>query len=68
MKAMVKDHTQDLAEFQKEALSGKSSAVKAAAQNRALVIKQHPQLANRLAGEVGAIPGGKESNVRTRIN
>lgn len=67
MKAIVKDHTKDLAEFQKEASRGQSSAVKADAQQGGLVIKQHLQLAKKIAGEVGAIPGGKESNVSTEI-
>ncbi|UWZ86544.1 DUF4142 domain-containing protein [Occallatibacter riparius] len=60
MKAMVKDHKKDLAEFQKEASSGKNPQVKDAAQQGSQVIQQHLQMAQDVAQKVGA-GGGKGS-------
>lgn len=46
---MVKDHKQDLSEFQSEASSGQDPAVKDAAAQGSKVIAQHLQLAQQLA-------------------
>lgn len=54
MSAMVKDHKKDLAEFKKEASSGKNSQVKDAASQGAQVISKHLQMAEETAGKVGA--------------
>ena len=62
MKAMVKDHTRDLAEFRKEASTGKSPAVKQAAEKGSKVIAEHLQLAKQTAKEVGVLPGQKRAN------
>jgi putative membrane protein len=49
IKDMVKDHKQDLNEFQAEASSGQDQAVKDAATQGSKVIAQHLQLAQQLA-------------------
>jgi putative membrane protein len=49
IKDMVKDHKQDLSEFQMEASSGQDPAVKDAATQGSQVIAQHLQLAQQLA-------------------
>jgi putative membrane protein len=49
IKDMVKDHKQDLSEFQLEASSGQDAAVKDAATQGSQVISQHLQLAQQLA-------------------
>jgi putative membrane protein len=45
---MVEDHQQDIADFQKEAMSGKDPALKAFAQQYLPVLKQHLQMAQTL--------------------
>ncbi|HEY3705045.1 MAG TPA: DUF4142 domain-containing protein [Terracidiphilus sp.] len=64
MSAMLKDHKKDLAEFQKEASSGKNPQVKDAAQQGAQVIQQHLQMAQDIAQKVRAGSGkmGKNAN------
>ncbi len=49
IKDMVKDHKQDLSEFQLEASSGQDPAVKAAATQSSPIIAQHLQLAQQIA-------------------
>jgi putative membrane protein len=49
IKDMVKDHKQDLSEFQTEASSGQDPTVKDAAAQSSKVIAQHLQLAQQLA-------------------
>jgi putative membrane protein len=49
IKDMIKDHKQDLSEFQMEASSGQDPAVKDAASQGSKVIAQHLQLAQQLA-------------------
>jgi putative membrane protein len=49
IKDMVKDHKQDLNEFQSEASSGQDQTVKDAANQGSKVIAQHLQLAQQLA-------------------
>ncbi len=54
MKAMVKDHRQDLMEFKKEVATGKSSALKDAASQGQQVIAEHLKMAEDIAKKVGA--------------
>jgi putative membrane protein len=49
IKDMVKDHKQDLSQFQMEASSGQDQNVKDAANQGSKVIAQHLQLAQQLA-------------------
>src|ERR1700678_2110439 len=49
IKDMVKDHKQDLSEFQMEASSGQDQTVKDAANQGSKVIAQHLQMAQQLA-------------------
>jgi putative membrane protein len=49
IKAMVKDHEQDLADFRKEATNGSSPAVKDAAAQGEQVISSHLQLIEQIA-------------------
>lgn len=49
IKDMVKDHKQDLSEFQMEASSGQDPAVKDAATQGSQIISQHLQMAQQLA-------------------
>jgi putative membrane protein len=49
IKDMVKDHKQDLSEFQMEASSGQDAAVKDAATQGSQLISQHLQMAQQLA-------------------
>jgi putative membrane protein len=67
MSAMVKDHKKDLAEFQKEASSGKNPQVKDAAQQGAQVIQQHLQMAQDVAQKVGA-GSGKMGKVGSKMS
>jgi putative membrane protein len=54
IKDMVKDHKQDLGEFQMEASSGQDPAVKDAASQGSQVISQHLQMAQQLAKDQNA--------------
>ncbi len=54
MEAMVKDHKADIAEFQKEAESGKDPMVKDFASQTLPTLKEHLQMAERAATTVGA--------------
>lgn len=47
---MVKDHQEDVADFQKEASSGQDPALKAFAQKYLPVLQQHLQMAQQLPG------------------
>ena len=49
IKAMVKDHQKDLAEFKKEANSGNDTSIKDAATQGSQVISEHLQMAEQLA-------------------
>ena len=49
IKAMVKDHQRDLAEFKKEANSGNDTSIKDAATQGSQVISEHLQMAEQLA-------------------
>jgi putative membrane protein len=51
---MVKDHEADVAEFRREAESGKDPEVKAWAQKTLPVLEQHLAAAKQVAGQVGA--------------
>jgi putative membrane protein len=53
IKDMVKDHKTDLSEFQNEAQSGSSPAVKDAASQGAQVISQHLQMIQQIAQKDG---------------
>lgn len=59
IKAMVKDHQKDLAEFQKESTSGTDSQVKDAASQGAQVIQEHLNMIKEIAGKHGASAGSK---------
>jgi putative membrane protein len=54
MSAMVKDHEEDIADFQKEANSGSDSDVKAFASKTLPTLNEHLRLAKETAAEVGA--------------
>jgi putative membrane protein len=54
MRAMLKDHRQDLMEFKKEASTAKSPQVKEAAAQGEQVISEHLKLAEDVAKKVGA--------------
>ena len=54
MKAMVKDHKQDVAEFKKEASSGNNQAVKDFAGKTLPTLESHLQMAESVSGKVGA--------------
>ncbi|HVW07550.1 MAG TPA: DUF4142 domain-containing protein [Bryobacteraceae bacterium] len=54
MSAMVKDHENDINEFQREADSGKDSAVKSFASDTLPTLREHLQLAKAAAAAVGA--------------
>lgn len=53
MKMMVKDHEQDIAEFKKEAKSGKSPAVKQVAAQTLPTLEAHLAEAKQVAKQVG---------------
>jgi len=53
---MVKDHEEDVAEFRKEAESGKDPDVKAWAQKTLPTLEQHLEMAKQVAGQVGGEP------------
>ncbi len=54
MSAMVKDHEEDISEFQKEANSGSDSDVKAFASKTLPTLNQHLRMAKEAAAQVGA--------------
>jgi putative membrane protein len=51
--AMVKDHEQDIAEFEREAKSGKDSAVRQFAQDTLPTLREHLKLAQAMQKSVG---------------
>jgi putative membrane protein len=59
IKDMVKDHKQDLSEFQSEASSGQDQTVKDAANQGSKVIAQHLQLAQQLAKDQNVPASGQ---------
>lgn len=54
MKMMVKDHTKDVQEFQKEASSGQAPAIKNTASQTVPVLEEHLTMAKQVASQVGA--------------
>jgi putative membrane protein len=54
MRTMVKDHTEDVAAFQKEAKSGRNAQVKEFASNTLPTLQEHLTLARQTAAAVGA--------------
>jgi putative membrane protein len=56
---MVKDHKQDLSEFQMEASSGQDQTVKDAATQGSKVIAQHLQMAQQLAKDQNVAKAGQ---------
>lgn len=54
MKDMVKDHTQDVADFKRESTSGMDPAVKDFASNTLPTLKEHLQLAKQIAPNAGS--------------
>jgi putative membrane protein len=54
MSEMVKDHQKDIAEFQREADSGKDSDVKSFASKTLPTLREHLQMAKDAAAAVGA--------------
>jgi len=65
MKDMVEDHKKDVAEFQKEANSGKDPAVKNFAQQTLPVLQQHLQMAQQSEQAVSQV---KSSGTTTASN
>jgi putative membrane protein len=59
IKDMVKDHKQDLSEFQMEASSGQDQTVKDAANQGSKVIAQHLQMAQQLAKDQNVASAGQ---------
>jgi putative membrane protein len=59
IKDMVKDHKQDLTQFQMEASSGQDQTVKDAATQGSKVIAQHLQMAQQLAKDQNIATGGQ---------
>ena len=59
IKDMVKDHKQDLSEFQMEASSGQDQTVKDAANQGSKVIAQHLQMAQQLAKDQNVPAAGQ---------
>jgi putative membrane protein len=59
IKDMVKDHKQDLSDFQMEASSGQDQTVKDAASQGSKVIAQHLQLAQQLAKDQNVAMNGQ---------
>jgi putative membrane protein len=59
IKDMVKDHKQDLSEFQTEASSGQDQTVKDAANQGTKVIAQHLQMAQQLAKDQNVPASGQ---------
>jgi len=57
IEAMVKDHQKDAAEFQKEATSGKSQALKGAASKGETIISGHLQMIEKMAQDHGVSSG-----------
>jgi putative membrane protein len=55
VKDMVKDHKQDLNEFQAEASNGQDPTVKDAANQGSKVISQHLQMAQQLAKDQNVV-------------
>jgi putative membrane protein len=55
---MVKDHTQDIAEFQAEAKSGMDAEVKAFAKKQLPTLQKHLKLVQAAQKKVGGSPGG----------
>ncbi len=56
---MVKDHKQDLSEFQAEASSGQDQRVKDAANQGSKVIAQHLQMVQQLAKDQNVSMAGQ---------
>ncbi|MBV8071595.1 MAG: DUF4142 domain-containing protein [Acidobacteriaceae bacterium] len=54
MKAMVKDHEEDVKEFQKEATHGKDSAIKNFASQTLPILEQHLQMAKSTDSQVAS--------------
>ncbi|HJQ26055.1 MAG TPA: DUF4142 domain-containing protein [Blastocatellia bacterium] len=57
MSMMVKDHVEDVAEFEREAASGTDTDVKGWAGRTVPTLRQHLQMAQETAGKVGAAGG-----------
>ncbi len=57
MSMMVKDHQEDVAEFEREAASGADTDVKQWAERTLPTLRQHLQMAQETAGKVGAAGG-----------
>lgn len=62
IKAMVKDHQQDLSEFKKEAESGNDTSVKGAANQAEQVISEHLNLAEEMAKKHNPQVNGRQQN------
>lgn len=61
MQAMVKDHKEDIAEFQKESNSGKDSDVKNFASQTLPTLQEHLKMAQQAAGSTGASASKKST-------
>jgi putative membrane protein len=58
MSMMVKDHTEDVAEFERAAASGEDADVRSWASRTVPTLRQHLQMAQETAGRVGASGAG----------
>jgi len=67
MQAMVKDHQEDVAAFQKQANSAKDSDVKSWAATTLPTLQMHLQMAQATAQKVGAMPGGGSHKQATKM-
>jgi len=56
---MIKDHKQDLSDFQMEASSGQDQTVKDAASQGSKVIAQHLQMAQQMAKDQNVAMNGQ---------
>jgi putative membrane protein len=65
MKMMVKDHTKDVAEFQKASTKGKDGDIKGFASKTLPTLQGHLQMARDVAGKVS---GGKKMSTKTASN
>jgi len=65
MKMMVKDHTKDVADFQKASTNGKDGDVKGFASKTLPTLQEHLQMARDVAGKVS---GGKKMTAKAASN
>jgi putative membrane protein len=62
MAEMVKDHTEDVQLFQREAQSGRAESLRQVAANTPPTLREHLQMAKQVAAKVGADTTGMSSH------